>query len=124
MDPKKDNKEIEQNEERLNYRVTITHRNVKEIERVCSKIITQGEAKNKEAEGTVSTRGPMRMPTKVLRITTRKAPCGNGTNTYDRYEMRIHKRVIDIECSETTFGQLTSINIPAGMIIEATELDE
>lgn len=47
-----------------------------------------------------------------------------GTNTYDRYEMRIHKRVIDLECSETTFGQLTSINIPSGMIIEATELDE
>ena len=30
-----------------------------------------------------------RMPTKTLRITTRKAPCGNGTNTWDRFEMRM-----------------------------------
>ncbi len=28
-------------------------------------------------------RGPTRMPTKVLRVTTRKSPCGEGTNTWD-----------------------------------------
>ena len=67
MDPKKDNKEIEQTEEKLNYKVTITHRNVPEIEKVTSKILAQSEAKNK-----------VRMPTKVLKITTRKGPCGNG----------------------------------------------
>lgn len=33
-------------------------------------------------------KGPVRMPTKVLRITTRKAPSGQGTNTFDRFEMR------------------------------------
>ena len=35
----------------------------------------------------------MRLPTKKLRITTRKSPCGEGTNTWDRFEMRIHKCV-------------------------------
>lgn len=33
-------------------------------------------------------KGPVRLPTKVLRITTRKSPCGEGTNTWDRFEMR------------------------------------
>ncbi len=33
-------------------------------------------------------KGPVRMPTKVLHITTRKSPCGEGTNTWDRFEMR------------------------------------
>jgi small subunit ribosomal protein S20e len=33
-------------------------------------------------------KGPVRMPTKTLRITTRKSPCGEGTNTWDRFEMR------------------------------------
>lgn len=33
-------------------------------------------------------KGPVRMPTKILRITTRKAPCGEGTNTFDTFEMR------------------------------------
>ena len=36
--------------------------------------------------------GPVRLPTKKLRITTRKSPCGEGTNTWDRFQMRIHKR--------------------------------
>ncbi|PRQ55466.1 putative ribosomal protein S10 [Rosa chinensis] len=36
------------------------------------------------------------MPTKVLHITTRKSPCGEGTNTWDRFELRGHKRVIDL----------------------------
>ena len=32
--------------------------------------------------------GNMPLPTKVLRITTRKAPSGQGTNTFDRFELR------------------------------------
>lgn len=44
----------------------------------------------------VKVSGPVRMPTKVLRITTRKSPCGEGTNSWDHLEMRIHKRVIDL----------------------------
>lgn len=61
------------------------------------------------------------MPTKVLRITTRKSPCGNGTNTFDKFEMRIHKRVIDLECTREEFNKATQVEIPAGTIIEANE---
>jgi len=39
------------------------------------------------------------MPVKTLKITVRKSPCGEGTNTYERLEMRIYKRVIDLVCS-------------------------
>lgn len=35
------------------------------------------------------------MPTKTLKITTRKTPCGEGSKTWDTYEMRIHKRLIE-----------------------------
>merc|ERR1712036_178405 len=78
----------------------------------------------KEKKTDISIRGPRRMPTKVLRITTRKSPCGNGTNTFDKFEMRIHKRVIDFECSKEELKKMTNIQIPAGIIIEATELDD
>ena len=44
----------------------------------------------------VKVSGPVRMPTKFLRITTRKSPCGEGTNSWEHLEMRIHKRVIDL----------------------------
>ena len=44
----------------------------------------------------VKVSGPVRMLTKFLRITTRKSPCGEGTNSWEHLEMRIHKRVIDL----------------------------
>ena len=65
-------------------------------------------------------RGPLRLPTKVLRITTRKSPCGEGTNTWDRFEMRIHKRVIDLYTSTEIVNQITNIAIEPGVQVEVT----
>lgn len=49
---------------------------------VCADLIKGAKEKQ------LKVKGPVRMPTKTLRITTRKAPCGEGTNTFDRFEMR------------------------------------
>ena len=48
----------------------------------------------------VEMRGPIPMPTKRLRITTRKSCCGTGKATWDRFEMRVHKRLIDLGFDE------------------------
>merc|ERR1712179_248580 len=71
-------------------RITLTSRKVKALEKVCEDLIKG--AKDKRLRHS----GPVRLPTKFLRITTRKSPCGEGTNTWDRYEMRVHKRLIDL----------------------------
>jgi small subunit ribosomal protein S20e len=36
------------------------------------------------------------MPTKKLKLIVRKSPCGEGTNTFDRWQMRVHKRILDL----------------------------
>ena len=78
-DKEKKGKEVQ--EDLKSYRLVITHKNVKELEDVTNTMIHLTDVKNKEAENDVITlRGPIRMPTKVLRITTRKSPCGNGKN--------------------------------------------
>ncbi len=46
---------------------------------VCSELV--GAAKDKN----LRVKGPVRMPTKTLRITTRKTPCGEGSKTWDRF---------------------------------------
>ena len=51
------------------------------------------------------------MPIKNLKITVRKSPCGEGTNTYERLEMRIYKRVIDLVCTNLDVKEITSIKI-------------
>lgn len=65
-------------------------------------------------------KGPVRLPTKVLRITTRKTPCGEGSKTWDRYEMRIHKRLIDLYSPSEIVKQITSISIEPGVEVEVT----
>lgn len=73
-------------------------------------------AKDKE----LKVKGPVRMPTKVLRITTRKTPNGEGSKTWDRYEMRIHKRLIDLHSPSEKVKQITSIAIEPGVEVEVT----
>lgn len=98
----------------LKVRMTLTSRNVKNLEKVSAMLIEAAKSKH------VQVRGPVRMPTKVLRITTRKTPCGEGSKTWDRFQMRIHKRVIDIVSTIEDFKQITNINMEAGVEIEVT----
>lgn len=83
---------------------------------VCADLIKG--AKEKE----LRVRGPVRMPTKVLHLTVRKSPCGEGTNTWDRWEMRVYKRVIDLHSPPETVKQITSIAIEPDVDVEVCPL--
>lgn len=95
-------------------RITLTSRNVRNLEKVCSDLIKGAR------EQSLTVRGPVRLPTKVLRITTRKTPCGEGSKTWDRFQMRIHKRIIDLESPSEIVKQITSISIEPGVEVEVT----
>jgi len=95
-------------------RITLTSRNVQNLESVCSALI---EAARKE---NLKVKGPVRLPTKVLRITTRKSPCGEGTNTWDLLELRIHKRLIDLISPKELVKKITTIDIKPGVEVEVT----
>ena len=58
-----------------------------------------------------------------LKITTRKSPCGNGTATWDRYEMRVHKRLIDLGIDERALRLIMRVPIPEGLNIEIEMID-
>eukprot|EP01092_Planopodium_desertum_P010392 TRINITY_DN4609_c2_g2_i1.p1 TRINITY_DN4609_c2_g2~~TRINITY_DN4609_c2_g2_i1.p1 ORF type:complete len:150 (+),score=29.59 TRINITY_DN4609_c2_g2_i1:68-517(+) len=95
-------------------RITLTSRNVKALEKVCRDLIFGAKQKN------LIPKGPVRLPTKVLTITTRKSPCGEGTNSWHKYEMRIHKRLIDLHANSEAVRQITSIRIEPGVEVEVT----
>jgi small subunit ribosomal protein S20e len=69
---------------------------------VCADLINGAKKQN------LRVKGPVRMPTKILRITTRKTPCGEGSKTWDRFQMRIHKRVIDLHSPSEIVKQIVS----------------
>jgi len=97
-------------------RIKLSGKNIKEIDSICSEIV---EIAKKFG---VNYRGPIPLPTKVLKVVTLKTPCGDGTGhgnaTYDRWEMRIHKRLIDVQADDRTLRQIMKINIPTDIHVE------
>jgi len=72
----------------------------------------------------VMMKGPIPLPTKKLKITTRKSPCGNGKATWDRYEMRVYKRLIDLGIDERTLRLVMRVPIPEGLNIEIEMIND
>ncbi|TID14008.1 40S ribosomal protein S20 [Venturia nashicola] len=94
-------------------RITLTSKDVKALEKVSTELIDR--AKTKE----LRVKGPVRLPTKILKISTRKTPNGEGTKSWDLFEMRIHKRLIDLN-APTEVVKAIIINIEAGVEVEVT----
>jgi len=100
-------------------RIILSSRKVPALEKVCRDLVNK--AKNQDTP--VKVKGPIRMPTKTLRIMTMKSPCGEGTITWDRFQMRVHKRVIDLVAPSELVKKITSIQIEAGVDVEVTVQD-
>jgi len=96
-------------------RIKLMSRDSKKLDDVCQ------ELKEITDKFGVAMHGPIPLPTKKLKVTTMKTPCGDGTGhgnaTWDRWEMRIHKRVIDISSDERTLRQIMRVTIPDGVSI-------
>ncbi|KAF5804306.1 putative ribosomal protein S10 [Helianthus annuus] len=61
-----------------------------------------------------------------IRITLSSKNVNNlekGTNTWDKFELRVHKRVIDLFSSLDDVKQITSITIESGVEVEVTIAD-
>jgi small subunit ribosomal protein S10 len=74
--------------------------------------------KNMAKKSGIVVSGPVPLPTKKLKVTTRKSPCGDGTATFDRFEMRIHKRLIDLPANEKVLHQIMRMQIPKNVNIK------
>lgn len=65
-----------------------------------------------------SVTGPVPMPTKKLKVVCRKAVSGDGTPTIDHWQLRIHKRVLDIGLNERALRHIMRVEIPDGVTME------
>lgn len=93
-------------------RIKIASIDINKVNQVCDYIKSISEKTG------VVMRGPIPLPTKKLRITTRKSPDGEGSETWERYEMRIHKRIIDLGLDERALRLVMRVPIPEGLNIE------
>jgi len=93
-------------------RIRLSGLNPADLDRICNQI------KEIAIKTGVEIRGPVPLPTKRLVVPVRKAPDGEGSETWDHWEMRIHKRLIDIAADERALRQIMRINIPTDIHIE------
>lgn len=93
-------------------RISLTGREAEKVDEVCSQIRQIAERTG------VALSGPIPLPTKHLKVPCRKSPDGEGSETWDRWEMRIHKRLIDLDADDRALRQLMRIQVPDGVNIE------
>jgi len=88
-------------------RIELISHNLKALEDVCNQL--------KEIANTsgVRIKGPVPLPTKRLRVTVRKSPCGEGGKTWEKWELRIHKRIIYlVNPDDRLMRRIMSIAVP------------
>lgn len=98
-------------------RVKLTSTDAETVDRVAEDVIET--AKNYNAK--VS--GPVPLPTDTMSVTPMKTPDGEGAATWEKWEMRVHKRLIDVSDSERALRQIMRVHVPEGVSIEVEIMD-
>ncbi|MCP3684165.1 MAG: 30S ribosomal protein S10 [bacterium] len=93
-------------------RIKLASTEIEKINQICDSIRDIVEKTG------VDMRGPIPLPTKKLKVTTRKSPCGDGKASWDRFEMRVHKRLVDLGVDERALRLVMRVPIPEGLNIE------
>ncbi|HIH87636.1 TPA: 30S ribosomal protein S10 [Candidatus Bathyarchaeota archaeon] len=93
-------------------RIKLTSTDTQKLEGVCDEIRDIAQKIG------VKLVGPIPLPTKKLVVPTRRTPCGDGSKTWDKYEMRVHKRLIEIDARDRVMRSIMRIRVPNEVYIE------
>jgi len=98
-------------------RIKLTSNNIDKLNEIIASI------KDIVEKTKVKISGPIPLPTSKLKITTRKAPDGEGKASWDNFEMRVHKRLIDLGVDERSLRLIMRVQIPENVNISIELLD-
>merc|ERR1712113_490543 len=87
VDTKKDKEGVEKKDLKKT-KITFSSNQLDRVQKVANQLVGNAKAQN------VKIKGPVPMPNKHLTVTCRRTPCGEGSKTWDHWEMTIHKRLI------------------------------
>ena len=93
-------------------RISLSSTDISKLDKISNEI------KDMSKKMGVDVSGPIPLPTKKLRINTRKSPSGDGTSTFEKWEMRVHKRILDIGINERALRRIMRIQVPDKIHIE------
>jgi len=93
-------------------RINLASIDINQINKICG-FICDIAKKTK-----VKISGPIPLPTKRLKHTTRRSPCGDGKASFENFEMRVHKRLIDLGLNERALRLVMRVPIPENVQIQ------
>ena len=93
-------------------RIRLWSTNVEHLNEVVKQLVEIAKKAGVEA------RGPVPLPTKRLVVPVLVPPHGEGTKVYEKWEMRIHKRLMDIAADERVMKQIMRVKVPDDVYIE------
>lgn len=88
-------------------RVIVSSTDYKKLTDFCNEIITVAKKSGVKHTGAIP------FKTKKLTVPVRRGPSGGGTETYEKYQLRIHKRIIDIKADDKTLRRILRVDIPS-----------
>ncbi|MEK6835249.1 MAG: 30S ribosomal protein S10 [Nanoarchaeota archaeon] len=92
-------------------RINLSTNNIDDLNEITKSILDIAEKTKTKIHG------PIPLPTKRLKITTRQSPDGEGKASFDRFEMRIHKRLIDLDANDRALRLIMRVPIPESIQI-------
>jgi small subunit ribosomal protein S10 len=99
-------------EKKTRMRVKIKAYDHKVIDQSARKIVETAERSG------ASIMGPVPLPTEIHKVTVNRSTFVHK-NSRDQFEMRVHKRLIDIiDPTPKTIDLLTSLDLPSGVDVE------
>lgn len=93
-------------------RIKLSSPDYEKLTDICNQILDVADKTGVKHSGAIP------LPTKRIVVATRKAPCGGGTESYEKWQLRVHKRIIDIQSDERTLKRLMRIEIPENIQME------
>ncbi len=93
-------------------RIRLWSTNIESLDKVTNQIKTIAE------KAGVKIRGPVPLPTKRLVVPVMKLPHGEGSKHWEKWEMRIHKRLVDVASDEKVMRQIMRIRVPEDVYVE------
>ena len=71
----------------------------------------------------VKYKGPIPFPTQGLKVPLRTSPDGRGRELYETWELRVHKRIIDLNVDERALRLIMRIPMPKDVNVEIEMID-
>ncbi|MCS7095108.1 MAG: 30S ribosomal protein S10 [Thaumarchaeota archaeon] len=94
-------------------RIKLASTDLERLESLCKEI------RDIATKAGAKVRGPTPLPTTRLVLPVRKSPCGEGTKTWRKWEMRVHKRLMDLTITDPRImREIMRIQVPETIAIE------